>query len=193
MTQVKAPATREDVLDAFAVELDTGRVTLERYLTTYPQFAAELVDLSRELSRTIVENEKPLSNEEQAMLDNAWARHVRAGSPVAVDTLTALSVEEQRAIADRLGVPRQVVTAFRERKVIVASVPRRFAGRFAAEVKCNIEPFLAALALSPAPGQARTYKADEKPDANERVTFERILIDAGVPEQKRAELISDGD
>jgi hypothetical protein len=43
--------SREAVLDAFAVESEPDRSTLERYLRLYPEYAAELVDLSRELSR----------------------------------------------------------------------------------------------------------------------------------------------
>ena len=45
---------RNRPLDAFAVESDQGSETLVRYLQQYPQYAEELVDLSRELSRTHV-------------------------------------------------------------------------------------------------------------------------------------------
>ena len=41
---------REDVLDALAMEQECDRETLERYLRDYPEFAVELIDLSRELS-----------------------------------------------------------------------------------------------------------------------------------------------
>ena len=56
MNQFASAPSREDVLDAFAVEPNHERNTLERYLRDYPQYAAELVDLSRELSRVIFEN-----------------------------------------------------------------------------------------------------------------------------------------
>jgi GrpB-like predicted nucleotidyltransferase (UPF0157 family) len=66
------------------MEPDSGRETLERYLRAHPQFAAELVDLSRELTREVREDETPLSAKERAMIDAAWRRHVEAapGDPL---------------------------------------------------------------------------------------------------------------
>lgn len=34
----------EDILDAFAMEATHAKVTLDRYLTAYPQFAADFGD-----------------------------------------------------------------------------------------------------------------------------------------------------
>lgn len=71
--------SREDVLDAFAVEPNHDRATLERYLTDYPQFAREVVDLSIELSRIaieIVDNDRSLSSQERHMIDAAWQQHL---------------------------------------------------------------------------------------------------------------------
>jgi hypothetical protein len=65
-------ALREDVLYAFAVEPIQGRDTLQRYLRDYPQYAAELVDLSYELSREVRENEGPLSDEDAVLIEKSW-------------------------------------------------------------------------------------------------------------------------
>lgn len=188
-----ASQPREDVLDAFAVEPDAGRATLERYLRNYPEYAAELVDLSRELSRGVCEDEEPLSTEDQALIDTAWRRHLEAAPKVVADPLAALSVAEFREVARHLGVRQQVITAFRERRVIVASVPRRFMVRFAAAVNSTVDLLASALALPPAPSLARNYKSDAKPEAGAPVTFERLLIDAGVPDEERALLMADDD
>ena len=40
---------------------------------------------------------------------------------------------------------------------------------------------------------ARSYKADAKPTAGEQVTFEQVLIDAGIPADKRARLLAETD
>jgi hypothetical protein len=45
--------SRESVLDAFAIESEPGRSTLERYLRLYPEYAGELIDLSRAQSRSL--------------------------------------------------------------------------------------------------------------------------------------------
>jgi hypothetical protein len=192
MNPATSKPSREDVLDAFAVESDTGRNTLERYLQDYPEYAAELVDLSRELSRVLVEDEEPLSAEDEALIKMAWQRHMEAAPKAISDPLATLSVAELREVARSLDVPRQVVTAFRERRVIVASVPRRFLARFASTVNSTVDLFASAL-LQPTTSLARSYKSNTKPGADATVTFEKLLIDAGVPGEKRAQLMADDD
>lgn len=193
MSPVVRRPSREDVLDAFAVEPDRNRETLERYLCSYPDFAGELIDLSREFARESCEDEAPLSAEDQAMVDAAWLRHAEAAPKVVPDPFAALSTAELRDIAKRLDVPRQVVTAFREHRVILSSVPRGFLDRLASAVSSSTDQLLATLSLRPAPTLARSYKAVGKPGAGGAVSFERLLIDAGVPEDERALLMSDPD
>lgn len=78
MTDNTSRRPREDVLDDFAVEKETGRETLSRYLRLYPEHAEALIDLSRELSREIVEDDSPLSIEDTRRIDLAWERHIAA-------------------------------------------------------------------------------------------------------------------
>jgi hypothetical protein len=184
----------DEVLDAFAVEPSSGRETLERYLRRYPQFAAALIDLSRELHRELSTEAGPESAEEQARVDAAWRRHLEAGAPPApTDPFAALSPDQLRALATTLNVPRQVITAFRDGKVILASVPRRFLAQLAAALNRSFDALLPVLPVSPVLAPSRSHKSDVKPSASEPVTFERILIDAGVPAEKRARLLAESD
>lgn len=185
--------TREDVLDAFAVEPSVGRETLEQYLRKYPQFAAELVDLSRELSRVVVEDEEPLSAADASWIEAAWQRHAEAAPTAIADPFATLSVAELRDVATRLGVPRQVITAFRERKIDISTVPKPFMADFAALMKMAFEQFIIVLSASPQRSLARSYKADEKPDIDARVSFEQILIEAGVSDERRSSLTARGN
>lgn len=182
--------TREAVLDAFAVESEPGRVTLERYLRLYPEYAEDLVDLSRELSRAVLENDTPLSGAEQALIDAAWTRHI-ATQPAA-DPFAALTVDDWRTVAQRLDVPRQVVTALRERRVSLGSIPRRFLKKLAEAVNSSIAELESSWGLSQ-PASARSYKANSKPDASNQVTLEQVLTEAGVSSEKRALLLEDTD
>lgn len=113
--------------------------------------------------------------------------------PVATaDPLAALAVDDWRAVAQRLDVPRQVVTALRERRISLVSIPRRFFQKFAEATSSSV----AQLELSWGPAQlagARSYKADSKPTVGEQVTFEQVLIDAGIPAEKRARLLAEAD
>jgi hypothetical protein len=193
MSPPTSEATREEVLDAFAVEPTHGRETLARYLREYPQFALELVDLSRELSRAIIEDNEPLSEADASWIDAAWKRHVEAAPPAVSDPFAVLSVNELREVAARLGVPRQVITAFRERRVDMTTVPRPFMSTFAELMKTALEPFIAVLSGPPQASFARSFKSNERPEVAARASFEQILIDAGVSAEKRSSLLARGD
>jgi len=184
--------SREAVLDAFAVETEPGRSALEHYLRLYPEYAGELVDLARELSRAAFEDTAPLSIADQALIGAAWSQHAAAMPAVVSDPLAALTVDDWRAVAQRLDVPRQVVTALRERRVALASIPGGFLAKFAEAVRSSV----AQLQSSWGPVRlavARSYKADSKPAVGEQVTFEQVLIDAGVTAEKRARLLAGAD
>jgi hypothetical protein len=195
MTSPTRKPSLEDVLGAFSVEPDPGRETLAAYLRRYPQFAEPLIDLSRELHRAPAVP-GPDTAEDEARIAEAWRRHSEALDQQAQeDFLTALSTQQLRDISKTLDVPRQVITAFRDRRVILDSVPPNFLSRFAAAVDQPLERLAACLApiTQPftQPALARSHKSDTKPTAGEPVTFERVLIDAGVPEDKRARLLTD--
>ena len=182
----------EDILDAFAMEEPHAKATLDRYLTTYPQFAGELIDLARELLRAEPADEE-LSAADLAMIDAGWLRHAAAQPKTVADPLAALSPTRSREIATEMGVPRQVVTSFRERRIQPASVPRGFLRRLADAVSISPDDLFAWLSPPPAPAFARSYRADAQPTAATQVSFERVLIDAGVSEDDRARLLADVD
>jgi hypothetical protein len=184
----------EDVLGAFAVEPSPSGETLERYLRRYPQFAPALIDLSRELHREPPRETGVETAEDQARIEAAWRQHCDAVLPQpSSDPFAALSTQDLRALAQGLDVPRQVITAFRDGKVILSSVPRWFLARLAAGLNRSLDALLAALPTTPALAAARSHKSDVKPSDSEAVTFERILIDAGVSQDKRARLLAETD
>jgi hypothetical protein len=184
----------EEVLDAFAVEATPGRETLERYLRRYPQFAPALIDLSRELRRELPPEAGAESTEDQARIETAWGHHRDAGAPQSSeDAFAGLSIDQLRALAKVLDVPRQVITAFRDRRVILETVPQRFLEGIAAGLNRSLEALLPVLSPTQAPVLARSHKSDVKPTDSDAVTFERVLIDAGVPEDKRSRLLAEVD
>ena len=191
MNRKAHPPSREEVLDAFAVEPSHGREILERYLREYPHFSNELVDLSRELSRVPGGAERPMSLQEQEMVEAAWQQHMPLETKSVKDPLADVSVAKLREIALQLDVPRQVVTAFRERRVVPTSIPRRFLAHMAVALNCTVDLLVSALTMPSGSTLARSYKADGKPSTETAVTFERLLIDAGVSEEKRTSLLAD--
>lgn len=73
----------------------------------------------------------------------------------------------------------------------VEFVPRRFLARLAEALNSTLDLLIAALTVPTVPSLARSYKADGKPSVESAVSFERLLIDAGVDEDKRAILLAD--
>ena len=57
----------------------------------------------------------------------------------------------------------------------------------------TVEVFNSNLASPLGPNLVRSYKADKKPGNGAPVTFERLLVDAGVPEATRTLLMADDD
>jgi hypothetical protein len=155
-----------------------------------PRAPARRKRISRLLSQSSIVSglTGPLGSHDLEQIDAAWKIHFQAVSVPVADTLASLTVDKLRELSRVFGIPRQVFTAFRERKVDVVSVPRTFLAQFAAAL-ITAEQLTEALSLPPAPQVARSYKADVKPGAVKQVSFEQILIEAGVPEPQRAKLM----
>lgn len=193
MSATSTGAERDDVLDAFAMEDEHGKATLERYLRAYPQFAGDLIDLSRSLMRPLAIDESPRTADDEIALESAWALHKAVLAGEILDPFAAMPPARSREVATALEVPRQIITAFRERSVIPDSVPRGFLRRFAAEMQQSLEQFALVLSLPPATPIARSFKADGKPGDLAQVSFESLLIDANVAEDVRARLLAEDD
>lgn len=181
----------DDVLDAYAIEPDNNNATLERYVCDYPQYAAEIVELSRELDRPLDMSTAPLDSEERALITRAWKQFISISDSAASSSLLAWDPEKMKAVAGVFGVPRQIISAFREGRVIAESVPRHFLEHLADALGTQYELLRASMARGPNLAVRRSYKADEKPKAPLQVTFEQLLIDACVPPEKIAELLAE--
>ncbi|CAN7725644.1 hypothetical protein LJR277_006010 [Pseudomonas sp. LjRoot277] len=180
----------DQVLESFAMEHDADGQALRRYLQEYPEYAPQLVDLSQEIFRFDILDESPLSMEDQMRIDTAWSRIQSAPTKAVTDLFADLSVPKLREVAQTLDVPRQVITAFRERAVIVASIPMRFLTKLAGLLGSSVQDLQDSLSLPPQ-AQARSYKADGKPSEAARVTFEQLLRDAGQSDEQIELLLAD--
>jgi hypothetical protein len=179
----------DDILEEFAAEQVHDRDTLERYLRRWPQYATALIDLSHEISRPIDPDPAEISAADIERMGQIIQRRRASAAEVAVDPFFAMSAQQREQLPSRLGVPDMVVLAFRERRIILSSVPASFSRAFAAAVGMTLEALLAGLALPRATRLARAYKSDRRPKVAEKVSFEQILIEARVPEDVRASLL----
>jgi len=82
------------------------------------------------------------------------------------------------------------MTALRERRVSLVSIPGRFLQGLAEAMRSSVAQLEASWDLA-RPAGARSYKADGKPATGEQVTLEQVLVEAGVPAEKRAQLLAE--
>lgn len=176
----------DNVLRAFAMDFELGAGVLQRYLTQYPEHAVALVDLSIELSREF-DDDTPLSTTEFDLVARGMAR-LRENAP----TLQSLQAMPAKVFADAikaLSLPMQVGVAFRERRIDVATLPKRVLARLAEALQTSTETLLSYLSLPPEVSQARARKSAIKPEPPKKVPFETVLRDAGIDEQSISKLL----
>jgi hypothetical protein len=195
MTTSPTPTSLDDVLDLFQMEKVHDGDVLARYVEAHPQFALQLIDLSRLLATPDVDDPEPLSALDQSRIDAAWIAHKAAGPelPEGANPLDALVGERSKALAARLGVPRQVVTCLRERKVDPSTTPRPILRILGDALEIPEAHVIAAMRQPPAFASGRSFKADGKPGVAGQVSFEQVLIDADVSDADRVRLLADCD
>ncbi len=176
----------DDVLRAFAMDFQPGTGVLQRYLAEYPEHSVALIDLSMELTREFDDNIPPGAAE----LDLVAAGMARLRENAA--TLQSLEAAPAKVFTEAisaLALPIQVGLAFRERRIEVATLPHRMAAKMAEALKTSTETLLSYLALPAVAPMARARKSAVKPVAPEKVSFERVLKDAGVEEQSISNIL----
>lgn len=191
MSGTSSNPSREDVLNAFAMEPELGHKTLEDYLREFPEYSSDLVDLSAELSKPDLKSEVPLSEAERKQISSQLARFRKGKSNATSDPFAPLSLSQLRHVAKSLNIPRQILTAFRERLVLVSSIPRPFLQRLATSLESNVEEIVSYLEQPPSPIAAKSHKALEKPEVRENIEFEQLLVEAGVADELRAEFLAE--
>ena len=194
MTATNPPLTLDAVLDLFQMEEVHDGDVLARYVTTHPQFAPQLIDFSRLIATPDTEDEGGLTATEQSRTDAAWITHqaARPETATGADLLTGLSGDVGKALAVKLGVPRQVITCIREHRVLASSVPAPVTRELSVALGVPQAHVIAAMAQPPAGMAAtRSYKSDAPPGSGTQTTFEQALKDAGVSEADRVRLLAD--
>jgi len=190
MTGLSPQASLEEVLESFSIEHDVGTATLQKYLTAYPAFANEIVDLSREMAKTLAEDEEPLSEYDRRLISSAVTRIQNAPGKTMIDPFADLSAQKMRDISKALNLPRQVVMAFRERIVAAESIPQRFLSKFAELLQSSVQQLTTSLEQPPM-AVAGSYKSDGKPCNVQKITFEQLLRDADLSEEDIATLMEE--
>jgi len=182
----------DDALFAFSIEPRHDRTTLERYLRLYPTLAEDLIDLAHELR--IVEEIGPSEDVDHAdqTAQAAWLEYAAASLPkVAENVFLQFKGQSFVALADRLNVPRSVLSALRDRLVVPGSIPGRFLVRLSDAMGASIDAVRSYLQQPAIVSPVLSFKADEKPSPPAQVTFEGLLKNSRLTESQAADLKQD--
>lgn len=178
----------EDVLEAFMLDA-AEEGALVRYLGDYPQYRAQLLDLAHEMARPVPDELPPLDQPCREAVARGWEK-LSAGWPAGERNLFAeLAPADYGRVARELSVPRQLLAAIREGRVIASTIPRRFMGELARALRGTVDELVSSIGAGPQ--LARSYKSEQRPAKNEPVSFEQALIEARVPEGERERLLAD--
>jgi len=192
MTSEDKPIELDEVLESFMLEEVIDLATLNRYVNEYPQFATELIDLLREVSCMKGKPDYELTESDELLVRDAWAAYSSTTPAAKADPLALLQPMELNKLASSLQLPRQVLAALRERRVIVASMSTKFLDSFAKELACSVSALIEILSSPTAAERAVSHKSDVKPQVAEKVDFTRVLQDAGVDPSRVADLVASG-
>jgi hypothetical protein len=186
----------EDILFAYSVEPCHDQQTLESYLRQYPDLAQELIDLSHELRLAETLGPSDVGLEPDAAWQEAWQQYFACEPNTAdtsIDPFAQFKGQEFAFLADSLAVPRSFLIALRDRLVDPTSIPLRFLLRFSEFTGASIDGLRRYFARPPALSGALSFKADNKPHAQDQVTFEALVRSTNLTDEQREALQRDID
>ncbi|MDP9632428.1 UNVERIFIED_ORG: hypothetical protein J2W85_004513 [Ensifer adhaerens] len=184
----------EEILLSFAVEQEHDKATLERYLRLYPDLSDALISLSLDLRLQRATEETTVPTDEawvEASLASFRATSASQEPAPAVDPFANVSPQEMVSLRRALDVPSGVIQGFSSRLVDIASVPASFVEALACGLRSTVDDLRRFMAEPPRLAPGVSYKADDAPSAEpEKITFEDLLKQCKVPDERRQKLLT---
>jgi hypothetical protein len=192
------PLDDDVILMEFAAEQIHDQRTLERYLRAHPHLADDLIDLSLDLRL------QQVTAATTVPADEAWVEAsltafrtipiVATSRAPATDPFAAMAPADFVTLRRQLDVPSGVIEGFRTRVVEIATVPERFLDSLARGLGTAVGDLRAFMTAPPRLAPRLSYKSDEAPAAVEnRISFEQLLVQCHVPDERRRLLLTDID
>ena len=191
--------SKSDVLHAFSVEANPDADTLKRYLKLYPQFRESLIDLSIELFSAPSFDEVPGEAVNSDNAQKAWSKFQTMLSPndpaseasIRVENpLQSLTKERFLQLVGELNVNRLFLRRLRDNTIHVATIPRQFLALLAERLNVSVERLQRALDAPSTTASGVRYKADGKPSAGDKITFEDALNNSHLSDEQQSALRS---
>jgi hypothetical protein len=182
--------------------------TLDQLVRQYPQFPAQLTEMAVDLALDALcddENTNSSSPSEpspavlKAMSRFHNALHAVRSEPrrrfattgeQAENPFAQLSRPDLRSLGQRLNANTVFVLKLRDRDIEAETMTKGFKKRVADELKVPVEVVDAHFAGSSAVGQGIDFKADRKPEARKKQTFEDAVRSCGLTDEQQNYLLS---
>jgi hypothetical protein len=212
MTLHNNPAPLTDVLYEFALAKETPDAELlEEFVRRYPGYAGPLTDLavgivldsasddddeaggaapeqSPAVSRAMSRFQNRLFEVQQKPAA-ATMRSQGAATPP-VNPFAQLGRQEYRALAERMHSNSVFMGMLRDRQIDPATMTAGFKRRMAEEVQVPEELLAAHFVAQAETGSRQFYKAEEKPQAGPKLSFEEAVRQSGLSEEQQSYLLS---
>lgn len=195
---IKTNESKEDVLYAFSVEPNQNSETLSEYLKRYPLWQKELIDLSIVLLTSLPKEELSEVIGESKAINNAWNAFQSKlstsdpvfAAPQVVNPLINLQREEFRLLATKLGVNTLFLAKLRDKTVTLSTIPNKFIEQISHVLDESIESVRTALDGTATISTSASFKADKKPIAEEKISFDDAIEFSNLTDEQKIVLRS---
>ncbi|MBP0447266.1 hypothetical protein J8J14_21060 [Roseomonas sp. SSH11] len=186
--------TDEEVLLEFAVEPRHDADVLNRYIQAYPHLQDELLSVLHEIELQKTLGPGNVEVVEEDVVAAAWTRFSKC-TPARPQAATGSALDAKlrgtglRAVARAAGIPRVIMLAVQERCILAASYPAVFLQRLATAAGVGLDEVRAFVALPPIISGKPAFSAEGKPGVDLQKPFEAVVLESGLTEDERANLL----
>lgn len=159
---------QDNILDDFAMEMPFGPQTLRSYIKKYPTLTLELTDLYHELLMVDLS-----AATDELQLETKF--EVETSRQKLAIVTKALSGENLRNLARELGLPRDFIAGFRDRKIRLGSIPGTVLKSLAQISKVGTNQLIIYLQDTSEPAIQMAHKADGKPQNSLPVDYDVFI------------------
>ena len=189
--------TREEILYDFSVEPEIDSETLGYYLNTYPQYHDLLIDISIELLALPTQDEVPTEKNISTSVERSWEKFnsLLSASSFTSSTinpmenpLEALDNQSFRSLANKLNMTPLFLTRLRDRTIDVSTLPEQLINEIAKALDVGAKFMSEVLNKPPSISMGTSFKADQKPVADQKISFEKAIENSHLSEDQKSVL-----